>query len=68
MGLVGVIPEFNLAHVLKPHRIVQSLFNISLGLFKGLNNIYHCGQSCRGLSHLSFDTKITLIASGFWKI
>ena len=67
-GHVGVIPEFNLAHVLKPHQIVQSLFNVVLGLFTGLNNVYRRGQSCRGLPNLYFDTKFTLIASVFWKI
>jgi len=67
-GYVGVITEFNLAHVLKRHQIVQSLFNAILGPFTGLNKLSRCGQSYRGLPHLSFDTKITLIVSVFWKI
>ena len=41
-GYVGVITEFNLAHVLKPLQIVQSLFNAILGLFTGLNKLSLC--------------------------
>ena len=67
--LVGVIPEVNLAH---PRSETPSdyavLFIAVLGHLSGLNKFCHCGQSCRGLRHLSFDAKSTLIASVFQKI
>jgi len=67
-SLDGVIPEVNLAHVRKPHQIRQFLFIAVLGHFIGLNNFCHYGQSCRGIRYLSFDAKITPIASVFLEI
>jgi hypothetical protein len=69
--LVGVISEIrksDLIQVQKSRQIKQSLFNVILGHFSGLNKFLHCVQSCRGLRHLSFDTKITYIASVIWMI
>jgi hypothetical protein len=67
-GLAGVIPEIHLAHVLDFCQTEQFLFIAILGHLYGINKFYHCGQSCRVLRHLFFDTKITLVASVFWKI
>jgi hypothetical protein len=62
-GLVGVNPEIDLIHVLNFHQTEQFQFITILGYLNGDNKFYYCEKSCRGLQYLSFDTKITLIAS-----
>jgi hypothetical protein len=68
MGLVGVIPEIDIIHVLNFCQTEQFQFVTILGYLNGLNKFYHCGKSCSGLQYLSFKTRITLIASVFWEI
>jgi hypothetical protein len=60
--LFGVNLEIILVDLLKSHQIVLSLFLVVLRYLHGFNKICHCGQNCRGLQHLSFDTKVTIIA------
>ena len=48
-GLVGVIPEIDLIHVLNFCQTEQFQFIVILGHLSGLNKFYHCGQSCIGL-------------------
>jgi len=67
-GLVGVIPEIDLIHVLNFCQTERFQFIDILGYLHDLNKFYHCGQSCIGLQYLSFDTRIALIASNFLDI
>jgi hypothetical protein len=56
-------PKLIFIHVLNFRQTEQFLFMAVLDNLSGLNKFCHCGRSCRGLQYLSFDSKITLIAS-----
>jgi hypothetical protein len=67
-GLVEVIPEIDLIHVLNFRQTEQFQFIAVLGYLSGLNKFHHYEQSCRGLQYLSLDTRSTLISSVFLEI